>query len=405
MNAKKLILENRKGQAVRFLDWTESQIEIVYRKDTRRVEAHSDCKEFLALNIPFESLLKLSTSKITSSGVQIPGFGVLRSAQDSDILSPSVAWVEEETLDMKKVTKWTAIAHLSVILLIMLLAWIFKPAAKLEEQIVLITPQNRIETPPKQTVKMSEKKIKKIPPKTKARVANRTTRPKTTQMRTSKQPTKRVVVQRPKDVSNMGALGALGGTRTGSAKSAGLNMSASNNSAGSGKSGWGGAGGIDSSVKGKGIIASQIGVGGKAEGAGGYGTRGKGGGRTGYGNTQFAGSSGGYTLPLEEEALIQGGLDRDQIAAVINRNIGQIIYCYEQGLQSKPALAGRVTMGFVIGGNGSVRTANVANTSLKSAQVENCITQKLKAWKFPKPEGQVDVRVSYPFVLKRVGQG
>jgi hypothetical protein len=30
---------------------------------------------------------------------------------------------------------------------------------------------------------------------------------------------------------------------------------------------------------------------------------------------------------------------------------------------------------------------------------------RLKTWKFPLPEGGVDVKVSYPFILRRAGQG
>ena len=104
-----------------------------------------------------------------------------------------------------------------------------------------------------------------------------------------------------------------------------------------------------------------MGTGGRAKGAGGYETRGKGGGKPGYGKMSLAGSSGAYFQPLAEEALIQGGLDRDQINAVINRHRGQIIYCYEKGLQVKPKLAGRVNVKFVIARNGRVSTAKVAS--------------------------------------------
>jgi hypothetical protein len=82
--------------------------------------------------------------------------------------------------------------------------------------------------------------------------------------------------------------------------------------------------------------------------------------------------------------------------------LGQIRYCYEQGLQSQPDMAGRVAIRFFIGGTGFVKTAAVYNTSLHARNVEGCITAHLKSWKFPEPRGGVVVKVTYPFVLKRV---
>jgi hypothetical protein len=140
-------------------------------------------------------------------------------------------------------------------------------------------------------------------------------------------------------------------------------------------------------------------------GVGNYGTRGTGGGKQGYGKVAINGSSSGYLEPLSEEAFIEGGLDEEQVAAVINRNLGQVIYCYEKGLQTQPSLAGRVSVKFEINGSGQVGIAGISNSSLKSSSVEGCIVQKLKAWKFPKPVGQVTVRVNYPFVLKRHTRG
>ena len=142
---------------------------------------------------------------------------------------------------------------------------------------------------------------------------------------------------------------------------------------------------------------------GNIKGGGGYGTKGKGGGKAGYGKLSLVGSAGNAPIPLGKEAIVQGGLDRDLISAVIERNKGQITFCYEQGLQGDPTLGGRVAVNFEIGSNGRVRTAGILNTTLHSSMVENCIIRRLKSWKFPLPEGGVNVKVSYPFLLRRRG--
>jgi TonB family protein len=251
-------------------------------------------------------------------------------------------------------------------------------------------------------------------------------------------------------MNSIGALGALNSPRVkgGNGGRGGLNLQAVGTEAGSGAGGKGyggfgnnGAGGrgkgglgigkgmgFSNAMYGKGLIAAPFGDGGAAPGSGGYGTRGKAGGGAqgaGYGTETIVGSWKGtgpkgngpagsgvgngdpYGSPWgnvdgdDGDAIVTGGLDRDQINEVIMRNLGQIRYCYEQGLQRKPDLSGRVSVKFQIGGGGSVTTANVKHSSVRSAQVESCIVAKLRNWRFPKPHGGVSVAVTYPFVLRR----
>jgi TonB family protein len=202
----------------------------------------------------------------------------------------------------------------------------------------------------------------------------------------------------------MGALSALGELQRG-AKTPGLNLGSAVTSAGPGLGGLQGSGGTQTSVYAKGMVAAPLGVGGNLQGAGGLGTKGKGGGQAGYGELKLAGSLGAQALPVGLESQSSAGLDRDQIAAVVAQNSSQVRFCYEQGLQENPGLAGRVTVDFVIGGNGLVKSARVSSSTLNDSSVENCIVQRLRSWKFPVPDGGVDVQVSYPFTLRRAGQG
>lgn len=198
-----------------------------------------------------------------------------------------------------------------------------------------------------------------------------------------------------------GVLGVLGSLKT-SRQQGGLKLSNADTSSGIGRGGSAGSGGVQTSTYSKGMFSSPLGTGGKVNGAGGYGTKGKGGGQAGYGQVSLVGAGGSYFQAVESEAWVEGGLDRNEIAAVINRHISEVRYCYEKGLQSKPSLSGRLSMKFYIGPKGSVTLAQVANSSLGHAAVENCIQNRLKTWQFPQPQGGVTVKVSYPFVLRRV---
>lgn len=105
---------------------------------------------------------------------------------------------------------------------------------------------------------------------------------------------------------------------------------------------------------------------------------------------------------LEEETDIQGGLEKDVIARVIQKNLGQITYCYERQLSANPELYGKVLVKFTIGATGSVTTQKIGLTTLKSAMVEGCILRRVTGWKFPKPKGGTAVLVTYPFLFKSI---
>jgi outer membrane biosynthesis protein TonB len=112
------------------------------------------------------------------------------------------------------------------------------------------------------------------------------------------------------------------------------------------------------------------------------------------------GLGGVVALANDEDTVVEGGLDKDAIADVIRRNIGQIRYCYERQLSSNPDLYGKVLVRFTIGAAGDVGEPRVDNTTLKSAMVEGCILRRMASWKFPLPKGGTQVRVSYPFLFK-----
>lgn len=401
MKATKIVLQNKEGQTVRTLNWDQDKIFVIWRKDTGRVEFHanlSHLEDYL-----YEVLSETSVEQIRKAPVAIGDFGTLKEVDEIESVSPSVPLPEDNSHRYNAVLKWTAISHVIVLAIILMMGSVIQPALEEKPEVVIVTPQQRPE--PRRTVNVSEQKIDRT-----KKVAERKVTPKKSVPQpkpvAQKRPNnnQRSNVRREVNVQQTGALGALGGNRQGSQNSSGLNLQATNNSRGSGRSGSGGAGGMRQALPGQGLVGAPVGSG-RAEGAGGYSTRGQGGGQPGYGNHSMAGSSAAYSQPLAEEALVEGGLDRDQIAAVINRHIGQVIYCYEQGLQTQPSLAGRVAVRFVIGGNGQVSTARVANSSLRSQSVEGCIVQRLRGWKFPEPHGNVNVRVTYPFVLKRVSQG
>jgi len=94
-----------------------------------------------------------------------------------------------------------------------------------------------------------------------------------------------------------------------------------------------------------------------------------------------------------------GSLSREVIRRVIQRHIGEVRQCYEEGLNRDATLTGRVVVRFIIAANGRVEHSLVHETTLGDPRVERCIAQAVRSWTFPAPEGGGIVIVTYPFVL------
>lgn len=418
--AKLLILENSLGQKVRTFSVQAETIKIVYLKDSRRIEAVADLKQLDTEGVEYSLLQEIKLKDLKDKGIALKGLGQIRLSAADVVESPRHNLPEEEDKDRLAVLmKKTAIGHVAAVAFLLVTSWVYTSFIKDKPQepaLVTIELPKKEEVirklEPKQKVQVSEKKIK---PTTKQATKNhvkKVTRSKVVAKNTPKtaKNTRNYKVNTTKatDVTRVGALAALGGIKTGARNAEGLdanslkNIRAAGKGSGGGGIGVGGSGGARGYMPGKGLIAGSAGGGSRASGAGGYGTRGAGGGKAGYGKIAMVGGTSPISLSLDDEASVEGGLDRDQIQAVINRNIGQITYCYEKGLQGQPNIGGRVAIDFVIGTNGRVNTAKVAQTSLGSRVVENCMVQKLRSWKFPKPVGNVQVDVLYPFELTRV---
>jgi hypothetical protein len=100
---------------------------------------------------------------------------------------------------------------------------------------------------------------------------------------------------------------------------------------------------------------------------------------------------------------IIGSLSKETIRRVIHRRLNEVRFCYEQGLQARPDLQGRVAVRFIIGPSGIVQQAAVASSDVSDAKVQKCIADVVQRMTFPAPEGSGIVSVTYPFVLEQVG--
>jgi TonB family protein len=107
-------------------------------------------------------------------------------------------------------------------------------------------------------------------------------------------------------------------------------------------------------------------------------------------------------IPQTPVCLV-GTLDPELIRRVVRAHVGQVRYCYERALSSTPGLAGRVSVQWTINAEGHVTASSIESTSLHNSEVEACLIQRVKTWRFPSPKDGGVVVVKYPFVLNRAG--
>ena len=162
---------------------------------------------------------------------------------------------------------------------------------------------------------------------------------------------------------------------------------------------------------GLGLRGTGRGGGGTGEGTiglGNIGTIGHGaGGGTGSGYGRGAGGFHGRDAKVPHirsgKADVRGSLSKEVIRRIIGRHINEVKFCYEQELNQRPDLQGRVSVKFIISPTGAVQTAAKADSTMGNAKVDNCIVDAVRRWVFPSPEGGGIVVVTYPFVLEQAG--
>lgn len=382
--ALKLILKNRENEVVRIFDHCPESFFVLRMRRTRRLEVVEFLEPYQRRKIAFEVLFTSTLSEVAANPLLVGEnlklhFESMQNDQESQGLQRNIP------VPIKK-DIYSRIGASSILLTL---------------AIVTALGILKTEETPKSSANVTTAIAKIVTVEKRKPIITSASEFSTANV--SDKPTQKTSA--PKSVSRLGALKVLGSLSKSSQKS-GLDLGSIQTTRGPGLGGsgigkqGGGTGGVQSSLYGKGIVSAPVGLGGNLRGnggdgsGGGYGTKSQAGGQAGYGSMSLVGSTGSAPIPLGREALIEGGLDRDLIAAVVQKNMGQVRFCYEQGLQSDPKLGGRVAIDFVINADGQVQIASIANSSLNSKSVEDCIVMRLRTWKFPLPEGGLNVKVS-----------
>ncbi|MCI5072776.1 AgmX/PglI C-terminal domain-containing protein [bacterium] len=254
---------------------------------------------------------------------------------------------------------------------------------------------------PKKVVQpVKPKKKITVPSKTKThKISKRTTKSRVRHNQKVSRKTTKVP-----DISQVGALGKLGGTGMFSKTKSSSNQllaAVSNVSAVRAKGGMqtfsvsGNIGGMP----GKDVRMAQIsrfkgGKGGSPQG-------------NGFGSTSVGAKTGrkikgrvvDIAPPPGDVGVRGGGLTRAEIAKVVQSHLSEIRYCYEKGLLQDPGLSGKIVAKWTINPGGSVSQSGIKSSSVRNASVHSCLTGEITSWGFPKPRNGASVLVTFPFVF------
>jgi hypothetical protein len=160
--------------------------------------------------------------------------------------------------------------------------------------------------------------------------------------------------------------------------------------------------------RGEGIGLGEIGTLGHLASPSGYGTGGDGvraggGGAWGGSRARLGGSHRTKTWGRWGDwSRDSGRLPPEAIRRIIRQNFGRFRSCYESGLHANQTLAGRVTVRFVIGRDGSVSSVEDGGSDLGDPAVVSCVVRAFYGLSFPQPEGGI-VMVTYPLVFESSG--
>ena len=110
-----------------------------------------------------------------------------------------------------------------------------------------------------------------------------------------------------------------------------------------------------------------------------------------------SGSDGGEAIDESKEG--GGEIERQDVDGVIKAKVGVFHRCYQRELQRNPGLSGRVVLRFVIDRDGSVKLADIKESTLGNEAVEMCLIAEITRTRFPKPKGNGTAVVAYPFTF------
>lgn len=94
----------------------------------------------------------------------------------------------------------------------------------------------------------------------------------------------------------------------------------------------------------------------------------------------------------------KGKLAAHKIQKTMNTKGKDTAFCFSSARRTQPNLRGTLTMVIKVNKTGKVGYARVKSSTLDSPELENCMADRIKKWRFAKPKGG-SVYITKPFLF------
>ncbi len=102
----------------------------------------------------------------------------------------------------------------------------------------------------------------------------------------------------------------------------------------------------------------------------------------------------------EQAPTVKGPVNLEEIRSIIRSHVPEVRGCYQVALTRHPRFEAKVVVKFTINEKGTVVLSEIASRSVRVEDLESCLTEHVKGWRFPRPSGGGTVVVSYPFSFR-----
>ena len=97
---------------------------------------------------------------------------------------------------------------------------------------------------------------------------------------------------------------------------------------------------------------------------------------------------------------MRGSLSTEAVRGVVHQHIDEVDRCFHIAGPGRAAPYGQRTLTFVISPHGKVQSAFIKEPAATPwREVDQCLKRVALGWRFPRPQGNGIVIVSYPFQL------
>jgi hypothetical protein len=100
-------------------------------------------------------------------------------------------------------------------------------------------------------------------------------------------------------------------------------------------------------------------------------------------------------IDLDGDFTAVGDIDKQTVKSTVKANMAKLRVCYEKTLLANPGIEGKCVCTFKVAIDGSVREAKASGVH---PEVESCVADVVRSFKFPTSTAEVEVQ--YPFTFR-----